>query len=131
MGYMCDRDGDHNTGTAGMCTGDLANVVFSFVTSGDTQGDVLGTWDNSDIVDVGLPIPVIEHLIALPVLGLEPLADLVLANSQCVPFGGSGIFPFSTCAFEWVMCIVLILEKNVGYSALLWQQSQHSSSVMM
>ena len=64
-----------------MCTGDLVNGVFSFVTSVDTQGDVLGTWGNSDIVDFGLPIPVIECLITLPFSGLEPLADLVLANS--------------------------------------------------
>ena len=78
------------------------------------------SWEHRVIltVDVGLPIRVIECLIALPFLGLELLADFVLANSQCVPFGRSGIFPFSTCAFEWVMRIVLILKKNVGYSAL-------------
>ena len=107
-------------GTAGICTGDLVNGVHSFVTSVDTQGGVLGTQGNSNIVNVGLPIPVIECLIALPFLGLEPLANLTLANSQYVPFGGSSIFPFSTCTFQWVTHIFLILKKNVGYSALLW-----------
>ena len=72
---------DHNTGTAGMCTGDLVNGWCSFAASVDTQGDVLGTQGNFDIVDIGLPIPVIECLIALPFLILEPLANLVLANS--------------------------------------------------
>ena len=95
------RGGNHNAGTAGKCTGELVNGVFSFMTSVNTQGDVIRTWGNSSIVDVGLPIPVIECLIE-PILGLEPLADLVLANSLCVPFGGSCIFPFSTCNFEWV-----------------------------
>ena len=103
---MCDGGGNHNTGTAGICTGDLVDSVCSFVASVDTQGDVLGTWGNSDIVDVGLPIPVIECLIALPFLGLELLADLVLANSLWVPFGRSCIFPFSTCAFEQVSCVL-------------------------
>ena len=73
--------GSHNKGTAGICTGDLAYKVCSFITSVDTQGDFLGTWGNSDIVDVGLPIPVMEHLIALPSLGLELLADYVPASS--------------------------------------------------
>ena len=82
---------------------------------------------NSDIVYVGLPIPVIEHLIALSFLGLEPLADLVLETlcflflfSNMLSFGRFCIFPFSTCTFEWVMCIILILKNNVDYSALLW-----------
>ena len=72
--------GNHNTGTAGMCTGDLVNGWCSFADSVDTQGDVMGTWGNFDIVDIGLPIFVIEWLIALPFLILEPLANLVLAN---------------------------------------------------
>ena len=32
---------NHNTGTAGMCTGDLVNCWCSFAASVDTQGDVL------------------------------------------------------------------------------------------
>ena len=72
---------DCNSGKAGICTGDLISGLFSFAASVDTQGDVLGTQGNSNIVDVGLPIHVIECLNALPFLGLDPLADLVLANS--------------------------------------------------
>ena len=72
---------DCNTGTAGICTGDLVNGWCSFAASVDTQGDVFGTWGNSDIVDVGIPIPVTECLIDLPFLILEPLSNLVLENS--------------------------------------------------
>ena len=102
-------------GTAGTCTGDLVNGACSFVTSVVTQGDVYGTQGNSDTVDVGLPTPVSECFIALPFLGLELLEDFVLADSLSVPFGRSGIFHFSTCAFEWVMHIILILKKNMVY----------------
>ena len=98
--------------TAGTSTGNLVNGVCSFVTSVDIQGDVLGTRDNSDIIDIGLPAPEIEYFIALPFLGLEPLEDLVLASSLSVLFGRSSIFPFSTCAFELVMHIFLILKKK-------------------
>ena len=84
--------GNHNNGTAGICTSDLVDSVCSFAASVDTQGDVLGTWGNSDTVDVGLPKTVIECFIALPFLGLELLADLVLASSLWVPFGGSVMY---------------------------------------
>ena len=117
---MCDRGGNLNTGTAGICTGDLGNGVCSVSTSVDTQGVVLGKQGNSDSVNVGLPTPEIECLIALPFLGLESLDDFILANSLCVPFHGSSIFCFSTCIFELVMCNVLILKKNMDYFALLW-----------
>ena len=100
---------DHNTGTAEICTGDLVNDLCSFAASVDIQGDVFGTWGNFDAVVIGLPRPVIECLIALPFLLLEPLANFVLANSQWVSFGESGMFPFGTCTFEWVIHVVLIL----------------------
>ena len=112
--------GNHNTGTAGICTGDLVDSVCFFAASVDTQGDVLGTWGNSDIVDVVLPIPIIECLIALPFLCLEPLADLVLANPLWVPFGGSCIFPFSTCALEWVICICSYTAKECSIIQLFY-----------
>ena len=57
--------GDHNSSTAGICTGDLVNGLHSFAASVDTQGDVFRIWDNSDIVDVGLSKPLTESLTAL------------------------------------------------------------------
>ena len=94
IGYTCDGGGNCNTGTAGICTGDLVDGLFSFAASVDTHCDVLGTWGNSNIVDVGLPIPVIECLIALHLLGLELLADLVLSKLSLGAFWQVLHFPF-------------------------------------
>ena len=73
--------GDHNTGTAGICKGDLVKVVCSSASLCAILGDILGTFSSSDLVDVGLPIPGREHLIALPLSHLEELTFIVLANS--------------------------------------------------
>ena len=48
--------GNHNTGTAGICKGDLVKVVHSSASLHVILGDVLGTFGSSDLVDVGLPI---------------------------------------------------------------------------
>ena len=70
----------------------------------------MGTFGSSDLVDVGLPIPEIECLIALPLSPLEELTFIVLANSQCVPLGGSCKLPLGKCRLELVVCVALILK---------------------
>ena len=47
---------DHNTGTAGICKGDLVKVVHPSASLCAILGDILGTFGSSDLVDVGLPI---------------------------------------------------------------------------
>ena len=76
---MGDRWWHHNTGTAGICKGDLVKVVHSSASLHVILGDVLGTFGSSDLVDVGLPIPGKEHLIALP---LSPLEELSLHSAS-------------------------------------------------
>ena len=70
--------GDCNTGTAGICKGDLVKVVHPSASMHAILGDVLGTFGSSDLVDVGLPIPGIEHLMAFPLSPLEELTFIVL-----------------------------------------------------
>ena len=111
-------DGDHNTGTAGICKGDLVKVVHPSASLCAILGDVLGTSGSSDLVDVGLPIPEIEHLIALPLSPLEELTFIVLANSLWVPLGGSSMLPFGKCRLEWVVHVALILKE---WGLFIWK----------
>ena len=85
--------------------GDLVKVVHPIL------GDVLGTFGSLALVDVGLPIPVIECLIALPLSTLEELNFIVLVNSLWVPLGGSCMLPLGKCRLEWVVRVVLILKE--------------------
>ena len=101
--------GDINTGIGGTCTGWIFVDCFSVVAPAIVLGDILGTWGNADVVEVGLPIPVTEHLTPLPFLSFELLADLVLANFLWLPLGKPDILPFGTCALEWVICVAHIL----------------------
>ena len=109
---------DHNTGTAGICKGDLVKVVHSSALLCAILGDVLGTFGSSDLVDVGLPIPGKEHLIALPLSPLEELTFIVLANFFWVPLGGSCILPLDKCRLEWVGCVAHILNE---WGLFIWK----------
>ena len=80
---------NHNTGTAGICKGDLVKVVHSSASLHVILGDILGTFGSSDLVDVGLPIPGRECLIALP---LSPLEELAFSASK-----------FFLSSFRWVL----------------------------
>ena len=110
--------GDCNTGTAGICKGDLVKVVHSSASLHVILGDVLGTFGSSDLVDVGLPIPGKEHLIALPLSPLEELTFIVLANSFLVPLGGSCILPLGKYRLEWVGCVACILNE---WGLFIWK----------
>ena len=92
--------GNCNTGTAGICKGALVKVVHPSALLHTILGDILGTFGCSDLVDVGLPIPGIECLIALPLSTLEELIFIVLANSLWVPLGQSCILPLGKCRLE-------------------------------
>ena len=109
---------DHNTGTAGICKGDLVKVVHPSASLCVILGDILGTFGSSDLVDVGLPIPEIEHLIALPLSPLEELTFIVLANSFWVPLGGSCILPLGKCRLEQVGCVAHILNE---WGLFIWK----------
>ena len=110
--------GNCNTGTAGICNSDLVKVVCPSASLHAILGDILGTLGSSDLVDVGLPIPGIEHLIALPLSTLEELAFIVLANSLWVPLGGSCILPLGKCRLEWVVRVALILNE---WGLFIWK----------
>ena len=113
--------GNHNTGTAGICKDNLVKVVHPSASLHAILGDVLGTFGSSDLVDVGLPIPGKEHLIALPLSPLEELGFIVLANSFWVPLGGSCILPLGKCRLEWVGHFALILKE---WGLFIWKSTQ-------
>ena len=103
--------GDCSCGTAGICKGDLVKVVHPSASFCAILEDVLGIFGSLALVDVGLPIPGIECLTALPLSTLEEHTFIVLANSLWVPLGGSCILPLGKCRLEWVVHVVLILKK--------------------
>ena len=100
--------GDHNTGTAGMCTGWSSEDCCSSTFPAVSQGDTFGTQGFVSIAEIDLLELVTEHSTALPFLSFDLLAVL-LAYSLWVSSGGSSIIPFGICVLEWVMCDALIL----------------------
>ena len=65
-------------------------------------GDVLHLLGDNGLGEAAFK-PEIERLTAVPFLTLDATTFLELANSRCVPLGGSDILPFGICSLDRVL----------------------------
>lgn len=100
--------GDLITGTIGVCEAGGLTALRSSITSLYEGGDVLHLLGDNGLGEAAFK-PEIERLTAVPFLTLDATTFLELANSRCVPLGGSDILPFGICSLDRVLWFDLIL----------------------
>ena len=77
-------------------------ALRSSITSLYEGGDVLHLLGDNGLGEAAFK-PEIERLTAVPFLTLDATTFLELANSRCVPLGGSDILPFGICSLDRVL----------------------------